>query len=223
MKELKRDDHCEILTSWKEIPIRVSLPIRWVSPQERFVSFDFKECKLKSVFGNAPIYLKFNELFILCRLFSNVRDELVLEVEAPVPAPSIVLREFIRVEPTEKEPVYVSFRMDEGFSIRTKAADVSESGIGLYLSKDDAKALLDTIVGIPEYGEKIHMPFELEIELPQEGLIRAEGELKNVLSKEDELYVRFGFKIRLDENQAKKIRRYVMKRQREILEQLKSL
>lgn len=49
-----------------------------------------------------PVYIKIGELFLLCKVFSNIRDELVLEVDSPVPAPPIVLREFIRVQPTER-------------------------------------------------------------------------------------------------------------------------
>ncbi len=224
LKELERGQSCEVVTSWKEIPIRVKLPIRWVSSQERFISLDFKDCKFKGVFSESvPVYIKIRELFLLCRVFSNLRDELVLEVDSPVPAPPVVLREFIRVQPTEKEPVYVSFCVENNCIIRAKAADISESGAGILLKKEDAKRIMDILSQITSDASRIHTPFELEIELPKEGSVKAYGELKNIISREGDLYVRLGFKINLREDQTKKIRQYIIRRQREILEQLKSI
>ncbi len=224
LKDLDKEKSCEVITSWKEIPIRVKFSVRWVSPQERFVSFDFKDCKFRQVFSDTvPVYIKVRELFLLCKVFSNIRDELVLEVDSPVPAPPVVLREFIRVEPTEKEPVYVSFCVEDNCVVRTKTADISESGVGILLNKEDTKRLIDILSQIATDASKIHTPFEIEIELPKEGTVRAQGELKNIISKERDLYVRLGFKINLREDQTKKIRQYIMRRQREILEQLKSI
>jgi len=55
------------------------------------------------------------------------------------------------------------------------------------------------------------------------GAGRAKGELKNIIGGQGNVYVRLGLKINLEENQRKKIRQYIMRRQREILDQLKSL
>ena len=56
----------EVITSWKEIPIRLKLGVRWVSPQERFVSFDFTGCKFKHVYSDQnPVYIKIGELLWL--------------------------------------------------------------------------------------------------------------------------------------------------------------
>ncbi|MEJ5339016.1 MAG: hypothetical protein ACK42C_04955 [Aquificaceae bacterium] len=224
LKELERERSCEVVTSWRQIPIRVKLSVRWVSPQERFISFDFKGCKFRHVFSdNVPVYIKVRELFLICKVFSNIRDELVLEVDSPVPAPPVVLREFIRVEPTEKEPVYVSFCVEDNCLVKTRAADISESGVGVLLSNEDTKRLVEILSQIATDASRIHTPFELEIELPREGVIRAQGELKNIISREGDVYVRLGFKINLREEQTRKIRQYIMRRQREILEQLKAL
>ncbi len=222
LKELDKERSCEVITSWRQIPIRVKLSVRWVSPQERFVSFDSRDCKFRRVFSDTvPVYIKVKELFLMCKVFSSVRDELVLEVDQPVPAPPVVLREFIRVEPTEKEPVYVSFCVEDNCIVRAKAADVSESGVGILLRKEDTTKLMDILSQIATDASKIHTPFEIEIELPREGVVRAQGELKNIISKKEDLYVRLGFKINPKEEETRKIRKYVMRRQREILEQLR--
>lgn len=224
LKELDKGKSYEVITSWKEIPIRVNLPVRWVSPQERFVSFDFKGCKFRHVFSDkTPIYIKLKELFLLCRVFSNIRDELVLEVDSSVPAPPIVMREFVRVEPKDTEPVYVSFCIKDNCTAKLKAADISESGVSVYLHTEEAKKLIEVLSEITTDAEKIHTPFELEIELPREGSISAVGELRNVISMDDGVHVRLGFSISIKENDRRKLRQYIMRRQREILEQLKAL
>ncbi|MCS6998920.1 MAG: hypothetical protein N2648_06060 [Aquificaceae bacterium] len=224
LRELEKGKECEVITSWKEIPIRVKLPIRWVSLQERFVSFDFRGCKFRHIFSDKnSVYIKLRELFLACKVFSNIRDELVLEVDAPVPAPPIVLRESIRVEPTEREPVYVSFCVEDSCVAKVKAVDISESGVGIILHSDEASKLMMVLSEITADTTKIHTPFDIEIELPKEGKVQAQGELKNIISREEDVYIRLGFKIVLKEEQTKKIRQYIMRRQREILEQLKSL
>ncbi|MDW8096318.1 MAG: PilZ domain-containing protein [Aquificaceae bacterium] len=224
LKDLEKGKECEVITSWKEVPIRVKLPIRWVSPQDRFISFDSRENKFKHVFSDRnPIYIKLRELFFLCRIFSNIRDELVLEVESPVPAPPIVMRESIRVEPTDKEPVYVTFCVEDKCIYKIKAVDISESGVGVVLRSEQANKLVKLLSEIATDAGKMHTPFDIEIELPKEGSVHTSGELKNIISMEKDLYIRLGFKLNLREDQKRKIRQYIMKRQREILEQLKSL
>lgn len=224
LSDIKSGREYEVITSWKEIPIRLKLGVRWVSPQERFVSFDFTGCKFKHVFSDqTPVYIKIGELFLLCKVFSNIRDELVLEVDSPVPAPPIVLREFIRVQPTEREPVYVSFCLNDDCVMRLQAVDISESGVGVVVQGEDASRIMDVLSQIAADIQRIHTPLDVEIELPRDGTVRAKGELKNIIGGQGNVYVRLGLKINLEESQRKKIRQYIMRRQREILDQLKSL
>ncbi len=219
---LSKKKECELITSWKEIPIRVKLPIKWISSKERLISFNFKECRFKSVFsGTDPVYIKFNEIFLSCRIFSNVRDELVLEIESAVPAPHIALREYIRVQPKETEPVYVSFCVGEKCILKAKVVDISENGVGMLLHEKDASILLDTLSDISTDVQKIHTKIEIYMDIPNEKLIKTIGELKNIVKEND--YIRIGLKMDLDEKDRTTIRRYIMQRQREILEQLKSI
>ncbi len=225
--DIKSGRECEVITSWKEIPIRLKLKVKWVSPLERFISFDVKNCKFKHLFSDrSQVYIKVGELFILCKVFSNIRDELVLEADSPVPAPPIVLREFIRVQPTEKEPVYVSFCISEDCVVKVKAVDISESGVGVLVNQEEAGRLIDLLSQIVSDIQRIHTPFDIEIELPREGTVRTKGELKkhnNIIGTQGDIYIRLGFKLDMEESQRKKIRQYVMRRQREILDQIKSL
>lgn len=224
LKNLQQEKHGEVLTSWKEIPIKVKLQIKWISPEDRFVSFDVKSCKFKHFFtGQNEIYAKIKEFYFTAKIFSNIKDELVLELESVAPPPPIILREFIRVQPSDKEPVYVSFCISNDCVARVKVEDISEAGIGFTLTKDEADKIVFALSEIAQDIRKVHTPIEMEIELPKGERIKATGELRNLLSKEDGLYVRFGFQIKLKEEDAKKIRQYISKRQREILETLKQL
>jgi hypothetical protein len=72
-------------------------------------------------------------------------------------------------------------------------------------------------------GEAYRKTFSMVIELPEEGSISALGELKNILSQDEGIYFRLGFKIELKPADLKKLRSYIMKRQREILDKLISL
>ncbi|MFN3870772.1 MAG: PilZ domain-containing protein [Aquificaceae bacterium] len=217
---LSQEKECELITSWRGIPIRVKLPIKWVSTEKRLVSLDLKDCKFKSVFsGENPVYMKVNEVFLSCRIFSNISNELVLEIEAPVPLPSIVLRENIRVQPKETEPVYVSFYVENECILKAKVADISESGVGIHVHEKDVGKLFYVISNIVKDAQKIGTKLEIYIELPTGEKIKTSGELKNVIEKDG--YLRVGFKISLSEEDKKRIRRYIMRREMEILEQLK--
>lgn len=224
LKKIEKGKDYELLASWNEIPIRVKLRVRWVSVAERMVSFDFLNCPFRVVFsGNTPVYIKLGDVFLSCNIFSNIRDELVLEVDTPVPAPPIAMREFVRVEPTKKEPVFISFCIEEVCLLKAQVADISESGVGVYLSEKDASELIKKLSDMSTSADKLRIPFDLEIELPKEGVVLARGELKNITRKEGEDIVRLGLRMDMKEDQRKKVRQYIMRRQREILEHLKSI
>jgi len=221
LKSIKVGEPYEIITTWQGVPVRIKQKVRWVSVPDRFVSFDFSDCKFRRAFSKEKVYVKLGELYLECDIFSNIRDELVLYVNTVSPPPPVVMREFVRVEPSESKPVYVSFCAGEDCMVSAKAVDVSESGVGVMLSKEDVAKLFSMLDSAE--GEAYHKTFSMVIELPEEGSISAIGELKNILSKDEDIYVRLGFKIELKPADLRKIRSYIMKRQREILDKLRSL
>ncbi|RMH03454.1 MAG: hypothetical protein D6699_04965, partial [Aquificota bacterium] len=173
LRTLAQEKQGEVITSWKEIPIKVKLPIKWVSVEDRFVSFDIKGCKLRSFFTeHGEIYAKIKEFYFATKIFSNLRDELVLELESVVPPPPIVLREFVRVQPSEKEPVYVSFCVSDECVARAKAQDISETGIGVLLRKEEAERVISSLSELIQDAKRVHEPVEIEIELPDGSRIR---------------------------------------------------
>jgi hypothetical protein len=221
LKSIKVGELHEIITAWQGVPVRIKQKVRWISVPDRLISFDFSECKFKRAFSNEKVYVKLGELYLECDIFSNIRDELVLRVNTVSPPPPVVMREFVRVQPSESKPVYVSFCAGENCIVSAKAVDVSESGVGLMLSKEDV-AKLFSMLDFAE-GEAYRRTFSMVIKLPEEGNISALGELKNILSKDEGIYFRLGFKIELKPADLKKLRSYIMKRQREILDKLISL
>ena len=221
LKSIKVGEPHEIITTWQGVPVKIKQKVRWVSVPDRLISFDFSDCKFKRAFSNEKVYVKLGELYPECDIFSNIRDELVLYVNMVSPPPPVVIREFVRVEPSESKPVYVSFCAGEDCIVSVKAVDVSESGVGVMLSKEYVAKLL-SMLNTPE-GESYYKTFSIVIELPEEGRISALGELKNILSKDEGIYFRLGFKIEPKPADLKKLRSYIMKRQREILDKLRSL
>jgi hypothetical protein len=221
LKSIKVGELHEIITTWQGVPVRIKQKVRWVSVPDRFVSFDFSDCKFKRAFSNEKVYVKLGELYLECDIFSNIRDELVLHVNMVSPPPPVVMREFVRVEPSENKPVYVSFCTGEDCIISAKAVDVSESGVGVMLSKEDVAKLLSMLNN--SEVEPYHKTLSMVIELPEEGSISTLGELKNILSKDEGIYFRLGFKIEPKPADLKKLRSYIMKRQREILDKLRTL
>jgi len=221
LKSIKVGEKHEIITTWQGVPVRIKQKVRWVSVPDRLISFDFSDCKFKRAFSNEKVYVKLGELYLECDIFSNIRDELVLHVDMVSPPPPVVMREFVRVEPSESKSVYVSFCTGEDCIVSAKAVDVSESGVGLMLSKEDLAKLFSMLNSAE--GEAYHKTFSMVIELPEEGSISALGELKNILSKDEGIYFRLGFKIEPKPADLKKLRSYIMKRQREILDKLRSL
>lgn len=221
LKSIKVGEKHEIITTWQGVPVRIKQKVRWVSVPDRFVSFDFSDCKFKRAFSNEKVYVKLGELYLECDMFSNIRDELVLHVNMVSPPPPVVMREFVRVEPSESKPVHVSFCAGEDCIVSVKAVDVSESGVGVMLSKEDVAKLLSMLNN--SEVEPYHKTFSMVIELPEEGSISAIGELKNILNKDEGIYFRLGFKIEPKPADLKKLRSYIMKRQREILDKLMSL
>ena len=221
LKSIKVGEPYEIITTWQGVPVRIKQKVRWVSVPDRFVSFDFSDCKFRRAFSNEKVYVKLGELYLECDIFSNIRDELVLHVDMVSPPPPVVMREFVRVEPSEIKPVYVSFCAGEDCIVSVKAVDVSESGVGVMLSKEDVAKLLSMLNN--SEVEPYHKTFSMVIELPEEGSISALGELKNILNKDEGIYFRLGFKIEPKPADLKKLRSYIMKRQREILDKLRSL
>jgi len=82
---------------------------------------------------------------------------------------------------------------------------------------------MENLMQIVSDVQRMHTVFDIEVELPKEGVVKAQGELKNIIGRQEDVYIRLGFKINLEESQKKKIRQYIMRRQREILDQLKRL
>jgi c-di-GMP-binding flagellar brake protein YcgR len=215
------EEKYEVITTWHEIPVKTKQKVKWVSVPDRLISFDFSGCKFKQAFSDEKVYVKLGELYLECDIFSNIRDELVLHVDMVSPPPPVVMREFVRVEPSESKPVYVSFCAGEDCIVSAKAVDVSESGVGVMLSKEDVAKLLSMLNN--SEVEPYHKTFSMVIELPEDGSISAIGELKNILSKDEGTHFRLGFNIELKPADLKKLRSYIMKRQREILDKLNSL
>ena len=91
----------------------------------------------------------------------------------------------------------------------------------MLLPKQEVEKLF-SILGA-DSKEAYHNSISLIIEIPGENPIEALGELKNIISKEEEVYFRLGFRLDLRPSDLKKLRNYIINRQREILDKLRTL
>ncbi|WP_448588393.1 hypothetical protein [Thermocrinis sp.] len=221
LRDINKGHSYEVITAWHGVPVRIKLKVKWVSTQDRLVSFDFSECKFRRAFTKEKVYIKLGEIYIECEIFSNIRDELVLLVNSVSPPPPVVLREFVRVEPSKNKPVLVSFCVEDECISSVEAVDISEKGVGVMLTKGEMEKLFSILS--TDDGRGYQRSISLVIEIPGEGPIEAVGELKNLISKDEGVYFRLGFKLNLGMSDLRKLRNYIINRQREILEKLRSL
>ncbi|SHK47838.1 PilZ domain-containing protein [Thermocrinis minervae] len=221
LRTLQPGQRYELLTVWKEIPIRTKLLLKWVSPNDMLVGFDYRECVFKNVIQKGHVYLKVGDMYLETVIFSNIRDELVLEVLNLTSPPPVVMREFVRVEPSEEEPVYVDLCLEDRCIVNTKAVDISESGVGIHVSPDYSEELMKMLNFPTE--DLLHKAFDVHIKLPSGHVLEAKGELRNIIKDVEGAYIRLGFLIKLSPKDEKLLRSYILKRQKEIIDKLKSL
>ncbi len=221
LKDIKEGHSYEVITTWRGLPIRIKLKVKWISLKDRLVSFDFFGCKFRRAFTEEKVHIKLGEYYIECDIFSSIRDELVLKANAVCPPPPCIIRELVRVEPAENKPVLVSFCIEDECIGPAKAIDISEKGVGVILSKQDIEKLCSALDIRIE--EKYSINVSLIIEIPGEGSIKAVGELRNIVCKEEECYFRLGFKLDLMPPDLRKLRNYIINRQKEILDELRAL
>jgi c-di-GMP-binding flagellar brake protein YcgR len=168
--------------------------------------------------SSEPIYIKIEQprqAYGQCEIYNReYKDELILLVEYETPPPPVIVREYVRVVPSESKPVYVSFSIG-GEEITGKAADISEKGVGVLLSKESAEKLIQ----LEMHGEYCpNITLTLSINLPDGSKVPATGELRNISA--DQKQVRMGFKLDIARPHDEILRRYIMNRQRELLNAL---
>ncbi len=222
---LKEGNSYEIITKYKEIPIKVRMKLKWISDEDNLAGFDWKLVSYKKAFSTLdPVYVKLSEdKYLRSQVFSNLGKELVLSIEEITSPPEFIKRRFVRVEPHEKKPVVVIFNINNK-KIKVNAKDISETGVGILL---DRKKDREIIKFLEEELKKLKtgefLECEIEINLPEMGNVRGKGKLKNVIDFENGVYTRLGFEASFPKEDIYKIRKYVLERQKEIIQSLRML
>jgi len=208
----------KLSTKFKELPIKTQLLLSWSDPSSRLLGFSGR-CALGGAFSpGADVYVETEEgRFARCKSVSN-SGEIVLEFKELTEPPEFIRRKAVRVEPEESEPVFVHLKAN-GVSIRTKAKDISETGVGILIPRNDKSA--ERLISLIQ--ENPLLPFELEVELPRFGTAHAKGSVRNVSLSEEGLYIRVGFEAEFSPKDQEKVRRYVLERQRQIVKSLRML
>jgi hypothetical protein len=215
--------HYHIVTKYKEVPVRVNLKLNWLDEEGRLLGFDWGRTHLRGAFSTLdPVYVELNSReFAQTQVFSNLGRELVLMLENFVDPPEFVRRRSVRVEPDENKPVKV-FVETEGMSLEAPARDVSETGVGVVLSPEDHGEFIGYL---REISDKVRAEdpqnFRIRILLPGGVEVRGTGRLRNVIGLGKDVYVRLGFEVSFPKEEITKIRKYVLQRQKEIVQSLR--
>jgi c-di-GMP-binding flagellar brake protein YcgR len=220
LERIKAGERLEVITEWCGIPVKIKLTAKWVAVKDKVICLDIRDCKFKHIFrmSSKPIYIKIEkpmQAYIQCDLYNReYRGELILLVKHEVPPPPVVVREYVRVVPSESKPVYVTFSVG-GEEIVGKVVDISEKGVGVLLSKESAEKLIQ----LGMHGEDCpNITLPLSINLPDGSKVPATGELRNIFTDQEQ--VRMGFRLDIARPHDEILRRYIMDRQRELLSTL---
>ncbi len=220
LERIKAGEMLEVITEWYGIPVKIKLTVKWVAVKDKVICLDIRDCKFRNIFclSSEPLYIKIEkprQAYIQCERYNReYRDELILLVEHEAPPPPVIVREYVRVAPSESKPVYVSFSIG-GEEITGKVVDISEKGVGVLLSKEGAEKLIQ----LGMHGEDCpNITLTLSINLPDGNKVPATGELRNIFTDREQ--VRMGFRLDIARPNNEILRRYIMDRQREVLSTL---
>ena len=219
----KAGDHYDIIAKYKEIPVKAHLKLNWVDDEGRLLGFDWGRTHIKAAFSTLePVYIKLSpKEYAQTQVFSNLGKELVLMLENFVEPPEFIKRRSVRVEPDENKPVLVEIHYD-GREITLSAKDVSETGIGLQLDAKEHRDFVNYLKEkIEELKEDEFIELSMTVRLPEGEVARGKGKLRNVVGLSRDVYVRLGFEVNFPREELNKIRRYVINRQREIIQSLR--
>ncbi len=215
--------HYDIIAKYKEIPVKASLKLNWVDNEGRLLGFDWGKTHIKAAFSTLePVYVKLSpKEYAQTQVFSNLGKELVLTVENFVEPPEFIKRRSVRVEPDENKPVLVELEFDSK-KITLNARDVSETGIGIQLDAKEHKEFIEFLKSrLEDLKEDEYVEFLIRVHLPEDHTAKGKGRLKNVVGLGKDVYVRLGFEVDFPKEELGKIRKYVINRQREIVQSLR--
>jgi len=220
LERIKAGEMLEVITEWCGIPVKIKLTVRWVTVKDKVICLDIRDCKFRHIFrlSSEPLYIKVEkprQAYIQCELYDReYRDELILLVEHEALPPPVIVRDYVRVVPSESKPVYVSFSIG-GEEITGKVVDISEKGVGVLLSKESAEKLIQ----LGMHGENCpNITLTLSINLPDGNKVPATGELRNIFTDQEQ--VRMGFRLDIARPNDEILKRYITDIQRELLSTL---
>ncbi|AAC07490.1 putative protein [Aquifex aeolicus VF5] len=214
----KEGEKYQINTKYKELPIKTNLKLLWIDENMKLLGFSIGACVFKGAFTpGTEVYIKINGKYAYGKVFS-CSNELVIEFKEIRKEPEFIRRRTVRVEPDPANPVVVELKVDS-YSIKTKAKDISETGVGVILEKDkpESAEVIDIIQKNPNSW------FDLYVHLPKHGTAHAKGRVRNLSIEEEGIYIRIGFEAEYSKEDREKVRRYVFERQQEIIKSLKML
>ncbi|MEO2067979.1 MAG: PilZ domain-containing protein [Desulfurobacteriaceae bacterium] len=203
----------EVVSFYNELPVRTKVSVIDIDPDRKVIQWSSNPRLSLAAGESKKLYLRFPKSFDDGDLFLGADVIYFNEdlVESTFPRPVVeprFRREHLRVTTSEKLPVIADAKKDgeEGI-VSFKVFDISEGGIGVLVNK-----------GLFKLGEKL----DLKLTFPNEREINTKGVVVNVkdLGKVDKVGIKF---TSLSNRDLNVLGRYIMDRQREIMDKIRLL
>ncbi len=223
-----KDKKVPIIFFYEEIPISEKIKIREFNKDAKTILLEPEKKLVKALMEITDVYFKLrhNDKNIFLKSKIIYGSEKGVEITLPEPVEDDrIFRFYLRVKTSDRKPVFVEImeRDDENkkeekkkLKIKGKAKDISETGIGVILKKEDYqkdKNLENFVENIKEddiYNLKIHLPHTT---VETKGLI--------VKTIDEEKYKKLGITfVDIDLDSREEIFKYIFERQKEILKEL---
>ncbi len=231
--KLQKGKEYNIYTLYRDVPVNVKTKLLWIDMSQAniiYIAFDWKNVSMKYAFqtGN-PVYIKISipyekrelSFYIKCNIFSNLRDELVLIPEIIIEVPPFLNRSSVRVEIDFKTETFAKMcqeELNECFE-DLSVKNISENGFAIRITKDEDGKYLDMFNELKDLINK-NMIFDVELNINKD-IIRGVANLVNIYDEPNEVIA--GFKFNPDKRDLQKLRAFIIKRQQEIIQEIKAL
>lgn len=231
--KLQKLKEYNIYTLYKDIPVNVKTKLLWIdvtANNEFYIAFDWKNVSMKYAFqSDKPVYIKISipynskelSFYIKCDIFSGMRDELVLMANSLVEAPPFLSRASIRVEIDDKIPASANICIEETNECieNLKIKNISETGFAITIQKDEDSNYINFLEKMKEYVNK-EIKFNVTLNIDKD-VINVVAHLVNLYDESNNVIA--GFKMNVNKKDVPKLASFIMKRQQQIIQEIKTL
>lgn len=231
--KLQKSKEYSIYVLYRDVPINVKTKLLWIDitkANDIYIAFDWKNVSLKYAFRvSKEAYVKISipynnrelSFYLHCDIFSAIGNELVLMVKSLLEAPPFLKRAGVRVEVDDKISAFADICINdtkECFN-NMRIKNVSENGFAIAVKKEEDGGYVKFLEEVETYINK-DLTFEVKLRINYDE-INAVANLINIYDEENAVIA--GFKMNVDKKDRQKLSSFIMKRQQEIIQEIKAL